>query len=540
MKTIAKLLMICMCFTYANSTKAQTIDKKWNIGFHGGWSQYRGDLGNDYYRMDMPFYGVGGLYVSRYLGSHFDVSLLATKGTVGFNRPSGHFRDDFSAATFNFRFNLLGPESFIRPYVFAGGGVMLFDKNLVITEKKVDYIAPSCGAGLNIKMGPSVMLNFQENFLYSGDDNRDHKINNENDAYLFHMVGLTFNFGHKKDEDKDGVADRYDKCSNTPKEIAVNKSGCPFDADMDGVYDYLDKCVDLAGLPSLNGCPDRDNDGVADKDDECPDMKGLIGLSGCPDEDADGIPDYKDNCPNVKGVLALNGCPDRDADGVADNDDNCPDVKGLATFKGCPDSDGDGIEDSKDMCPYNKGTEATNGCPDTDNDGIHDGIDKCPKVAGSTAHSGCPDSDNDGVYDDLDKCVGIPGVASNQGCPELKKEVKQLFQKALQGIVFETGKAIIKPVSFPILDAIAKVMKDNTTYRLLIGGHTDNVGEDAMNMTLSQDRATAVANYLIIHGTDPLRITATGYGESVPVDTNDSEKGRARNRRVEFNVEYVK
>ena len=73
----------------------------------------------------------------------------------------------------------------------------------------------------------------------------------------------------------------------------------------------------------------------------------------------------------------------------------------------------------------------------------------------------------------------------------------------------------------------------------MIGGHTDNVGADDMNMTLSDDRAAAVANYLIAHGVDPLRVTSKGYGKTMPVDTNNSEKGRAHNRRVEFKVEFL-
>jgi outer membrane protein OmpA-like peptidoglycan-associated protein len=143
------------------------------------------------------------------------------------------------------------------------------------------------------------------------------------------------------------------------------------------------------------------------------------------------------------------------------------------------------------------------------------------------------------VYDDMDRCITIPGTSANQGCPEVKKEVKQLFEKALQGIQFETGKAIIKSSSNAILNSIVKVMNQNPSYKLLIGGHTDNVGDDEMNMTLSQDRATAVSNYLISNGVDPLRVTATGYGESTPVDVNTSVKGRTRNRRVELKVEFL-
>ena len=85
-----------------------------------------------------------------------------------------------------------------------------------------------------------------------------------------------------------------------------------------------------------------------------------------------------------------------------------------------------------------------------------------------------------------------------------------------------------------------KVMIENPSYKLNIGGHTDDVGDDAMNMTLSQNRADAVANYLISHGVNPMKVTAKGFGETLPVDTNKSEKGRTRNRRVEFKVEFLK
>jgi OmpA-OmpF porin, OOP family len=358
-----------------------------------------------------------------------------------------------------------------------------------------------------------------------------------NDAFLLHTIGLNFNLGKAYDEDGDGVSDKNDKCSNTPTIAKVDRDGCPVDSDKDGIADYMDLCPSDAG--TAKGCPDSDKDGVADKEDKCPEVAGLLALGGCPDTDGDGIIDGKDKCPTAKGTLAFEGCPDRDGDGVKDEEDVCPDVKGSVLFKGCPDTDNDGIEDTKDQCPNAKGPLATNGCPDTDNDGVNDGIDKCATIAGSPAHGGCPDSDGDGVYDDIDKCINMPGTFANKGCPEVTKEVTQLFQKALQGIQFETGKAIIKPVSFTILNAIVKVMKNNPTYTLMIGGHTDDVGDDAMNMTLSQDRATAVSNYLIANGVDPMRATAKGYGETMPVDTNKSVKGRTRNRRVEFKVEFV-
>lgn len=214
----------------------------------------------------------------------------------------------------------------------------------------------------------------------------------------------------------------------------------------------------------------------------------------------------------------------------------------LGASKADNDLDKDGIVNSKDNCantPADAKVDA-NGCPlDTDLDGVADHLDKCPDLAGSPMSFGCPDTDADGVYDDADLCKNIPGVPENYGCPAIEEKVQQLFQKALQGIRFETGKAIIKPESFPILNAIVKVMEEHPDYKLIIGGHTDNVGDDEMNYTLSKDRAASVSNYLITKGVSPMRVYSDGFGETKPVDTNDSENGRTRNRRVEFKVEFL-
>jgi len=71
-----KLGLFSICLLWALVVDAQTIDKKWNIGLHGGLTQYKGDLGSDFYKTDMAFYGFGGISVSRYIASHFDVNLF--------------------------------------------------------------------------------------------------------------------------------------------------------------------------------------------------------------------------------------------------------------------------------------------------------------------------------------------------------------------------------------------------------------------------------------------------------------------------------
>lgn len=197
-----KLLVICTFLVLPFIINAQTIDKKWNVGLHAGISQYNGDLGNSFYTSDFSYW-LGGISVSRYISSNFDLNMLVTKGTVGYNNNiedgPGNFKSGFTSALLNFRFNILGPQSFVRPYLFVGAGAMLFDKDLTITEAKVDYVAPSFGAGVNIKLGEAVMFNLQETFLYSTSDLRDGLARNGNDFYLFHTAGFTFNFGKKKD-----------------------------------------------------------------------------------------------------------------------------------------------------------------------------------------------------------------------------------------------------------------------------------------------------------------------------------------------------
>jgi len=155
-----------------------------------------------------------------------------------------------------------------------------------------------------------------------------------------------------------------------------------------------------------------------------------------------------------------------------------------------------------------------------------------------TDKKGSSDSDKDGVADNDDKCPTVAGVILNKGCPEVKEEEKEIFQQALQDIQFETGIDVIKPTSFEILDKVVEVMISNPAYLLKIEGHTDNVGDDEKNLSLSQKRADAVKKYLETKGVATERTLAQGFGETVPLADNTTEAGKANNRRVEFKVEF--
>ncbi|MBP7076389.1 MAG: OmpA family protein [Bacteroidales bacterium] len=106
----------------------------------------------------------------------------------------------------------------------------------------------------------------------------------------------------------------------------------------------------------------------------------------------------------------------------------------------------------------------------------------------------------------------------------------------LENILFEKSSAVLLPESYTELNKLLQFMNDDSEIRIEIAGHTSSDGDDAYNMKLSQDRANSVATYLINKGIDKTRIVAKGYGETMPVASNDTEEGRRLNRRVEFKI----
>ncbi|MEO6610664.1 MAG: OmpA family protein [Chitinophagaceae bacterium] len=238
-----------------------------------------------------------------------------------------------------------------------------------------------------------------------------------------------------------------------------------------------------------------------------------------PDTDGDGIIDSLDKCPTVKGLAKYDGCPipDTDKDGINDEEDKCPTVPGLARYQGCP-------------------------IPDTDKDGINDEEDKCPTVFGLARYQGCPipDTDGDGVNDEEDKCVTIPGPKENFGCPIIPEEIKKRVDLAAKNILFVTGSAKLQTKSYKGLDDVVKIMTENPGMSLAIDGHTDNVGKDDYNQTLSDNRAASVMNYIVSKGVDASRITSAGHGETMPIADNKTAAGRQQNRRVEMKMSYYK
>ena len=402
------------------------------------------------------------------------------------------------------------------PYLGGGVGAQRTKTDLpgIASGDDINF-AFQLGGGLGFLLTDYLTLSLD--YRYVSADNPKYRTDYDTSLeteYESQNAGLSlryaFGTGNGRDSDGDGVPDRNDKCPNTPAGVTVYSDGCPTDLDQDGVPDYLDKCPNTpAGAPvNSDGCPiDSDGDGVPDHLDQCPGTPPGVPVDtrGCPmDTDGDGVPDYLDKCPGtVRGTkVDANGCDfvDSDGDGVPDSIDKCPNTpRGEQVGPdGCPlDSDGDGIPDSRDDCP--------NTPP-----GLKVLPDGCAPVG--------------------DCRRPRPGEKVDaRGCALDKRFV-------LRGVKFEFDSDRLTAPAKLILNDVALTLAGYPDIKLDVEGHTDSLGTDAYNLGLSERRANSVIRYLDTQGIKTDRLKAVGYGESVPIDSNDTEAGRDNNRRVEFKV----
>lgn len=168
---------------------------------------------------------------------------------------------------------------------------------------------------------------------------------------------------------------------------------------------------------------------------------------------------------------------------------------------------------------------------DKDHDGIADGKDRCldTPIGVEVDVEGCAfDRDQDGVKDYEDKCPNSMTHArvKADGCADFVS-----FDLYYAPRVDE-----ITPKSMLVLEKAVGFLQEHPEYKVRIIGHTDNVGDAAYNMKLSQDRAAAVLKIFNRKGINVKRLSATGKGESMPVESNDTDEGRALNRRIEVEL----
>jgi len=194
--------------------------------------------------------------------------------------------------------------------------------------------------------------------------------------------------------------------------------------------------------------------------------------------------------------------------------------------------------------------DATRADPDPDGDGVLAGADACPESAedhdGFMDDDGCPDPDNDGdgVPDTRDLCpdaLEVPnGVMDDDGCPDEGQAMvvaRDGVIELAQSVEFNSGSDVLARSAAPLLSEVAAVLKANPHIRRVrIEGHTDDQGDEEMNVDLSERRASSVRARLVELGVEPTRLLPRGYGATRPVASNATPEGRRKNRRVDFRI----
>jgi OmpA-OmpF porin, OOP family len=195
----------------------------------------------------------------------------------------------------------------------------------------------------------------------------------------------------------------------------------------------------------------------------------------------------------------------------------------------------DGVKDSGDMGNFVKNVFLAGMAGpkmakplDSDGDGVYDNLDRCPGTPRGVKVDtrGCPiDTDGDGVPDYLDKCPNTPKGATvdARGCWTYAAVV-----------MYDFDSAEIKSEAFPMLGEAVSILKNNPKIKVEIDGHTDNRGSARYNMNLSERRAKSIMQYFVDNGVEAERLTTKGFGFTQPAASNNTEEGRAKNRRVEL------
>ncbi|MBL4653606.1 MAG: OmpA family protein [Flavobacteriales bacterium] len=381
------------------------------------------------------------------------------------------------------------------------------------------------------------------------------------------------------DTDGDGIGDLDDDCVDIPGVAEFN--GCP-DTDGDGISDFDDECPELPGTKEHDGCPDTDGDGIVDSMDECPEKPGSKVNFGCPitklsainaaglilmtvEMNDEGFFVFENLPPDEKYLFEMDGedvfltdelmiiLKNGDEQEIiiaqqsntnTHNYDYLPAEKtGLELF--IVDDQGNII---RTATIDKKGTFVFENLPTDKNytfrmDGEDVSLDEIQVLIknadGDYMMTIKKDERADFDFQFLpNDQYGLALVEySDEGTlVVLSLEEKEVVKEAFDHLEYNHGSAIISQRSHKALDELAQLLKNHTTWNLVLDGHTDDSGGDISNLALSQRRAEAVKRRLVEDGIDASRIIVKYHGESVPIADNSTEEGRQKNRRVEMEI----
>ena len=417
----------------------------------------------------------------------------------------------------------------------------------------------------------------------------------DNIAYLFNMakftgggvfpqkaktaqfhVGLNLTFGkNEKDRDKDGIIDKKDECPDDPGPEEYN--GCP-DRDGDGIIDIKDDCPDDPGLAIYKGCPDRDGDKVIDKEDKCPDVPGSIDNQGCP---------LKLHLLGLKGDTLMTGDINEDGFFVfqklpssrnylfaleADNSDMVEEVQILHTLDGKETI----LTATREEHGYFIYTELQKKQTrlfliDAKGDTLmtaemnEEGFFVFQPLPADRSHLFLLDAAEDQLEDEIlillidkegnEKVIHATQDGNNKFRYEyitpkadtdldvmveedvpviLLEEEEEILNTAFENLEFNSGSEVIRLGSFKSLQELSELLLKKPEWRIKLSGHTDNIGSPTANLLLSKKRSEAVKTVLVKGGVAPNRVIVKYYGETQPIESNTSNEGRQKNRRVEM------
>ena len=398
-----------------------------------------------------------------------------------------------------------------NPYIYGGVGAMFFNNDKQpslpspkpVEQKAWTGIFP-VGGGFEIGLSDAIALDLNGGYTFTlsddlnGYNNKDVEgVSGNNDGYYYAGLGLIFVSGSgASDKDGDGLTKREEK------ELGTD----PNNPDTDG-----DRLQDGEEVRTLVTDPlNKDTDG-----DNLGDGEEVLNLKTDPnkaDTDGDSLTDGEEVSTYKTDPLKV----DTDGDNLNDGDE----ISQYQTNPLLEDTDGDNLKDGAEVNVHK--TDPNN--IDTDADGLKDG----EEVNMYRTDPLNPDTDG-GSVDDFTEV--------NRGTNPLNPDddvVKLDVPIVLEGITFETGKWDITPESEVVLQGALQTMMTYQDIIVEISGHTDNVGSNSSNQTLSQKRADSVRFWLIQKGVAPDRIIAKGYGEEFPRVPNDTPDNKRMNRRIEF------
>ncbi len=516
MKRLPILLSVLLAFTFIFQPRAsaQYTEGKWMIGLQGGPNYWISDF-------NKLKFSLGGEFLFAYgLSNYFSLGLSAGYEDVKTTQdpPLANLDYGYTLGTIKLRAvpaSILGifhlsPGSTFSPYIYAGAGAFMFRRMsgtleyLPDSKYKTSLMIP-VGFGFEIFTSRKFALALDFGARSIGDW-IDLRRNTSLDGILTAKAGFRFYIGSSDDDDddNDGLTNAEERRYGTD----------PKNPDTDG--DGLKDGEEVKRYHTNPLRVDTDGDGLSDGDEVFKYKTNPLKM----DTDGDGLSDGDEVLKYHTDPLKV----DTDGDGLSDGDE----VNVYLTDPLKVDTDGDGLSDYDEVITYK--TNPRN--PDTDGDGLTDG----EEVHKYHTNPLKRDTDGGGVPDGEEVRRGTNPLDPSDDYPATTMRLEKGTSVVLDGVTFQSGSAKLVKSSEETLQKALDALQRNPAISIEIAGYTDNQGNARTNDRVSKSRAEAVKTWLVMRGVSAARLSAVGYGSRMPVASNLTPDGRAKNRRIEFHV----